>query len=500
MHRTTPAVFLLLFLLFKLKFLNIQPFFCSFKFQFSLRQGGGSGVLGGWGTLPPNFQKKSWRVIAKNLNSVAMADDQVSKKARTITPVVLGTSSKWRRGLFGKHFAEYGSDFMAADIDEKAIRADRPEDMTLAIASAKADALIPRLEGREVLLVCMDQVVSCEGSVREKPQNEAEARAFIESYRKGEGASCINGMVVHNTATGRRVSGTDIATVFWKPFPDSVVDHLVGKKDIYTCAGGLQVEDPEMSKYIDRMEGTQDSIEGLPVKPLRSLLLRAASPAVTHVLFDMDGLLLDTESSYTVAQQEILDKFGKKFTWDIKAKMMGRKALEAAQICLDEVGIAGEMTAEEFVSEREKRLDVLFAEAALMPGVEKLIRHLHRHGVPMAVATSSHRRHFDLKTSLHKELFGLMHHIVTGDQVTKSKPDPEIFLHASTLFDGATPDAQKVLVFEDAPNGVEAGLAAGMQVCHVPDANLSADLRGGSYGELRSLEEFKPEEWGLPAF
>merc|ERR1712151_1202912 len=144
-------------------------------------------------------------------------------------------------------------------------------------------------------------------------------------------------------------------------------------------------------------------------------------------------------------------------------------ALEAAQILVDDLGLSSELTPEAFVKEREELLDELFAKAALLPGVERLVRHLHAHGVPMAVATSSHRRHFDLKTTLHKELFGLMHHIVTGDQVAKSKPDPEIFNVASGLFDGGAPEPSRVLVFEDAPNGVEAALAAGMQVCHVPD-------------------------------
>lgn len=83
--------------------------------------------------------------------------------------------------------------------------------------------------------------------------------------------------------------------------------------------------------------------------------------------------------------------------------------------------------------------------------------------------------------------------------MTKSKPDPEIFRHAASLFD-AVPAGLQVLVFEDAPSGVQAGLAAGMQVCHVPDANLSRDLCGRAHCELLSLEDFRPEEWGLPPF
>lgn len=423
-----------------------------------------------------------------------------AKRARTATlPVVLGTSSKWRRALFAKHFSEYGSDFMKPDIDEKAIRMASPKEMTVAIAKGKADALLPKVDGRDVLLICMDQVVCCDGVVREKPENEEEARAFLKSYSQGKGATCVNGVVVHNTQTNRRVTGNENATVFWKPFPDTVIDGLVAKGDIFTCAGGFVVEDPSLAAYLDKTDGAMEAIEGLPLKLLREMLKQASCPAVTHVLFDMDGLLLDTESSYTVAQQQIVGRFGKTFTWDLKAKMMGRKALDAAQILIDDLDLAGKLTAEDFVKEREQLLDELFAKAALLPGVERLVRHLHKHGIPMAVATSSHRRHFDLKTSLHRELFGLMHHIVTGDQVAKSKPDPEIFRVAAGLFDTAA-DAANVLVFEDAPNGVEAGVAAGMQVCHVPDANLAKDLRGDAHCELASLADFRPEEWGLPAF
>mmetsp|Transcript_43399 Transcript_43399/g.92953 ORF Transcript_43399/g.92953 Transcript_43399/m.92953 type:complete len:424 (-) Transcript_43399:116-1387(-) len=415
--------------------------------------------------------------------------------------IVLGSQSKYRRALFEKTFPEQGCDFMSADIDEKAIRRETPEEMTVAIAMGKADALLPKLEGRDVLLVCCDQVVACEEEVREKPETTEEAIKFLDSYRSGKGARCVNGVVVHNTKTGRRVTGCECATAFWKPFPDSVVEKLLAEKEIFSTAGGFMLEDPTLKPYVDRVEGSSDAIEGLPIAEVKSLLLRASAPAATHVLFDMDGLLLDTESAYTVAQKEILARFGKEFTWDLKAKMMGRKALDSAQIMIEELQLQGKLEAQAFVDEREKILDKLFAESALMPGVERLIRHLHKHHVPMAVATSSHRRHFDLKTTLHKELFGLMHHIVTGDMVKESKPHPEIFLHAASLFPNAEAiESEQVLVFEDAPNGVEAALAAKMQVCHVPDSNLARDLRGNSYGELPSLEAFKPEEWGLPPF
>ena len=60
--------------------------------------------------------------------------------------------------------------------------------------------------------------------------------------------------------------------------------------------------------------------------------------------------------------------------------------------------------------------------------MERLVRHLYGQGVGIAIATSSHKRHFDLKTTLHTELFKLFDHVVTGDLVKNGKPDPEIFL------------------------------------------------------------------------
>lgn len=84
----------------------------------------------------------------------------------------------------------------------------------------------------------------------------------------------------------------------------------------------------------------------------------------------------DTESFYTIVQQKILQRFGKEFTWELKAKMMGQKALPAAQTMVSELGLEGQLQAEDFVKEREEMLHTMFPEAKLLPGVAKLINHL----------------------------------------------------------------------------------------------------------------------------
>lgn len=178
--------------------------------------------------------------------------------------------------------------------------------------------------------------------------------------------------------------------------------------------------------------------------------------------------------------------------------MMGKRAVEAAEILIAATGLEGKITPQEFVERREEILDELFPTSKLMPGAERLVRHLHKSGVGIAVATSSHRRHFDAKTQQHSSLFALFSHITTGDSVTKGKPHPEIFEKAASLFEGEKPEPARVLVFEDAPAGVEAAKAAGMRVVLVPDARLPEEQRQGACEVLRSLEEFDFGAWGLP--
>jgi len=139
------------------------------------------------------------------------------------------------------------------------------------IARAKAAELLPKVTTPSIL-ICSDQVIRCNGEIREKPVDEAEARRFLESYRTHP-PECIDGVVVYNTLTGmwpysppsspsptpsksntravlafgpftgESFEGVAIAKQHFSSVPDHLIDTLIMKGDIFTCAGGFTVED-----------------------------------------------------------------------------------------------------------------------------------------------------------------------------------------------------------------------------------------------------------------
>ncbi|XP_068144173.1 probable pseudouridine-5'-phosphatase isoform X1 [Drosophila tropicalis] len=221
---------------------------------------------------------------------------------------------------------------------------------------------------------------------------------------------------------------------------------------------------------------------------------------VTHCIFDMDGLLLDTERLYTEATQMILDPYGKQYTFAVKEQIMGLQTRPLAEFLVKEYDLP--ITWEEYAAKQKENAQLLMRNAGLMPGAERLLRHLHAQKIPFCLATSSSADMFELKTTLHRELFDLFNHRVCGSsdaEVKNGKPAPDIFLVAAQRFTDI-PKPESCLVFEDSPNGVTAGISAGMQVVMVPDSRLSKERCAHATQVLASLEDFKPEQFGLPPF
>jgi len=219
---------------------------------------------------------------------------------------------------------------------------------------------------------------------------------------------------------------------------------------------------------------------------------------VRCVLFDMDGLLLDTENLYTKGTQMVLDKFGKEYSWEFKAKLMGKNSIEVARMIIENYELP--MEPEEWVTRSTEVYKELFPTVGALPGVAKLVHHLAKNNVPLSVATSSSSSAFDMKTVNHSGLFSLFDHIVRGDNpnVKRVKPEPDIFLYAASQHSDIK--AEDCLVVEDAPLGVQAGLAAGMQVLMVPHEKLDPLHTEAATLALPNLHLFKPQDFGLPAY
>ena len=204
--------------------------------------------------------------------------------------------------------------------------------------------------------------------------------------------------------------------------------------------------------------------------------------SIKAALFDLDGTLLDTQRLYDEVNQRIINEYGNKKLYDLDSRktVLGRPATIVNKFLLEKFEI--KLSLENFSKLKNEYLFELFKNCKPMKGAKEITHNLKKkYGLKLAVCTSSPKSLWDIKIDKHKEWFKEdFDLIITGDdkRIKKGKPNPDIFILAANELGVKS---EECIVFEDAVNGVEAGLNSKAKiVVAIPDSNF-----------IKSIEELK---------
>lgn len=177
---------------------------------------------------------------------------------------------------------DFSYETATADIDEQALgnRQQSPAALVSLLSQAKADAIVGKLQKLEsaslqgYLLTC-DQVVVCQGVVREKPVSQEQARQFLASYSASP-AGTVGAIQCTDLSSRQVFRAVDSTWTHFSHIPPEVIDRVVEEGTVMKCAGALMIENPALMPYITKIEGTKDAVMGLP----KALVLQLISQAV----------------------------------------------------------------------------------------------------------------------------------------------------------------------------------------------------------------------------
>ncbi len=202
------------------------------------------------------------------------------------------------------------------------------------------------------------------------------------------------------------------------------------------------------------------------------------------IVFDMDGLMIDSEPLSRQAWDEVLRPFGHKLTDEIQSQIIGRRFDESTATIKEIFNIP--LPIDEIVQQKADANDRLRAKGVpVMLGLIPLQVEIARRGIPWAIATSSRRHHAE-QTLKQLGLTEVCHAIAAGNEVENGKPEPDIYLLAAERL-GVDPKA--CLALEDSAPGCRAAIAAGMTAVAIPNGDTkTADFSFAHY-QYESLHE-----------
>jgi HAD superfamily hydrolase (TIGR01509 family) len=210
---------------------------------------------------------------------------------------------------------------------------------------------------------------------------------------------------------------------------------------------------------------------------------------IEAVVFDLDGVLVDSEHVWDEARQELARERGGRWTESASRDMMGMSSLEWSRYMHDVIGVPD--PPEEISAAVVRRLEALYRrELPLFDGAREAVERLAATW-PLGVASSSNRPLIDLVLEL-SGLHRFFRATVSSEEVPRGKPAPDVYLEAARRL-GVDPG--RCAAIEDSHNGIRSAKAAGMRVLAIPNPRYPPDEEALAQADvvLRSLAELTPE-------
>jgi HAD superfamily hydrolase (TIGR01509 family) len=210
---------------------------------------------------------------------------------------------------------------------------------------------------------------------------------------------------------------------------------------------------------------------------------------IEAVVFDLDGLLLDTEELWDEARRQIAEERGGRWREDAQRAMMGMSSPEWSRYMQDVIGVPD--SPEQISAEVVERMEDLYRrQLPLVDGAIEAVRRIAARW-PLAMASSSNRPLIDLFLELTgtRELFRAT---VSSEEVARGKPAPDVYLEAAARLDVAP---ERCAAIEDSENGIRSAASAAMSVVAIPNTVFppSAEALSQAAVVLGSLAELTPD-------